>query len=623
MSSADTPAEHFRRVTGAVMRAISEHPELAVTYGADAKLVGENARLPAPSRDVSPREVSALRGKADSMALKLRHHDDGLHSRLGPSAESARTVYDMLEQIRVEAIGANRMKGVAANLTAALNAHCLDKRMDSPADREDIALDEIVGLYVRERLGGVTLPEAALETLESWRPWLEERISTDLATLEENVDDQLKYAQAMSNLLSHLDLLDESDEMSEGEKSDDDDEREDSEEAEGEAEDDDEAEEGEQDGMPDGDPDQASEDDEQEMSEQAQPEMMPGEGDEELEQRVRQRPEGYISNSKAEAAYKAFTTDFDEVVLAEDLCEAEEMARLRLLLDQQLSHLQTVIGKLANRLQRKLMAKQSRSWEFDLEEGMLDAGKLSRIITNPELPLSYKQEKDTSFRDTVVTLLIDNSGSMRGRPITVAAMSADILARTLERCGVKVEILGFTTRAWKGGEAREEWLAGGKQPSPGRLNDLRHIIYKPADAPWRRAHKNLGLMLREGLLKENIDGEALLWAYNRLMARPEQRKILMVVSDGAPVDDSTLSVNPGNYLERHLREVIEWIEMRTPVELTAIGIGHDVTRYYRRAITIMDAEQLGGTVMERLTELFEDSEADAPARRRYYQRGAA
>ena len=317
--------------------------------------------------------------------------------------------------------------------------------------------------------------------------------------------------------------------------------------------------------------------------------------------------------------YRPFTARFDETVGAEELCEPEELDRLRGYLDKQLSHLQGVVARLANRLQRLLLAQQNRAWEFDLEEGLLDPARLSRVIVDPLHPLSFKREKDTDFRDTVVTLLLDNSGSMRGRPITVAATCADILARTLERCGVKVEILGFTTRAWKGGQSREAWLAAGKPPNPGRLNDLRHIVYKAADAPWRRARKNLGLMMREGLLKENIDGEALDWAHKRLLARSETRKILMMISDGAPVDDSTLSVNPGNYLERHLRWVIEDIETRSPVELIAIGIGHDVTRYYRRAVTIVDAEELGGVMTEKLAELFEEHPADdrfRPARRR-------
>jgi cobaltochelatase CobT len=316
----------------------------------------------------------------------------------------------------------------------------------------------------------------------------------------------------------------------------------------------------------------------------------------------------------SDAIYKPFTRAHDEEIKAEDLCDAEELSRLRQQLDQQLQHLQGVVSKLANRLQRRLLAQQTRAWDFDLEEGILDAARLARVVVNPMLALSYKRERDTDFRDTVVTLLIDNSGSMRGRPITVAAMCGDILSRTLERCAVKVEVLGFTTRAWKGGQSRERWVAEGKPRNPGRLNDLRHIIYKAADAPWRRARKNIGLMLREGLLKENIDGEALQWAYKRLLARPEHRRILMVISDGAPVDDSTLSVNPGNYLERHLRDVIREIESRNVVELVAIGIGHDVTRYYRRAVTIVDAEELGGTMMSKLTELFDEDAAAQWAR---------
>jgi cobaltochelatase CobT len=329
----------------------------------------------------------------------------------------------------------------------------------------------------------------------------------------------------------------------------------------------------------------------------------PGDEGEEGAQPV--RPNRPVPDLSPQFDYKPWTTHYDEVVLASDLCDADELARLRGYLDQQLVHLQSAVSKLANRLQRRLMAQQSRSWDFDQDEGMLDAARLARVIVNPTQSLSYKIERETDFRDTVVTLLIDNSGSMRGRPISIAAISADILARTLERCGVKTEILGFTTRAWKGGQARETWLAAGRPPQPGRLNDVRHIIYKRADEPWRRARTALGLMMREGLLKENIDGEALLWAHARLMARPEERRVLMVISDGAPVDDSTLSVNSGSYLERHLRQVIGWIEGKSPVELVAIGIGHDVTRYYSRAVTIMDAEQLGGTIVEQLAALFD------------------
>ena len=318
-------------------------------------------------------------------------------------------------------------------------------------------------------------------------------------------------------------------------------------------------------------------------------------------------------HSDADPGYKVFSTAHDEEIAAEDLAEAQELERLRAYLDQQLEPLKGAVSRLANKLQRRLQAQQNRSWEFDREEGILDAGRLARVVANPTTPLSFKVEKDTEFRDTVVTLLLDNSGSMRGRPISIAAICADVLARTLERCGVKVEILGFTTNAWKGGKAREEWLAQGRPGQPGRLNGLRHIVYKSADAPWRRVRDNLGLMMKEGLLKENIDGEALEWAHRRMLARSEARKILMVISDGAPVDDSTLSVNPANYLEKHLRDVIAMVERRRGVELLAIGIGHDVTRYYQRAVTITDAEQLAGAITEQLAGLF-DSDPRARAR---------
>jgi cobaltochelatase CobT len=313
--------------------------------------------------------------------------------------------------------------------------------------------------------------------------------------------------------------------------------------------------------------------------------------------------------------YKVFTQKYDEIVKAAELCPPDELDQLRALLDKQLENLAGAVARLANKLQRRLMAKQNRSWQFDLEEGLLDTARLTRVVTDPLQALSFKVENDTEFRDTVVTLLIDNSGSMRGRPITIAAICGDILARTLERCGVKVEILGFTTRAWKGGKSREAWLEANRPPNPGRVNDIRHIIYKAADEPWRHARRNLGLMMREGLLKENIDGEALEWARKRLMARPEQRRIMMVISDGAPVDDSTQSVNAGNYLEAHLRQVIEDIETRSPIQLVAVGIGHDVTRYYRRAVTLLDAEELAGALTDELAALF-DEELPAQTRRR-------
>jgi cobaltochelatase CobT len=467
---------------------------------------------------------------------------------------------------------------------------------------------DAVALMVREALTGVEPPPSARMMVDLWRPFIESKIGKTLERLDDELGNQEAFQDVVRQMISDLGLADE--ELA-AEPDTDEESGEDQEEAEGESNGEGEAE-GEARSM-DGageDDDTGAEAEEVEMPyEDGDGDMEPGEGDEDPDAQGKPwRPPEYGHNQGEHFVYGAFTTEYDEIIDAEELCDPDELARLRQQLDQQLGHLQSVISRLANRLQRRLMAKQTRTWEFDLEEGLLDTARLTRVVTSPSHPLSYKIEKDMNFRDTVVTLLIDNSGSMRGRPISVAAMSADILARTLERCGVKVEILGFTTRAWKGGQAREHWLSAGKPANPGRLNDLRHIIYKSADAPWRRARKNLGLMLREGLLKENIDGEALLWAHNRLLARPEQRRILMIVSDGAPVDDSTLSVNAGNFLERHLRQIIEWIETVSPVELLAIGIGHDVTRYYRRAVTIVDAEQLGGTVMDQLAELFDEED---------------
>jgi len=586
---------------------VADEKELQVSYGPETPaLRGHRARLPLPTRDLSPEEVALVRGTADGMALKLRHHDEKLHSRMLPVGGTARAVFDAAEQARVEAIGASRMPGMAANLSAALEERCRTRGFARVSDRSEAPLADAVGLMVRERLTGEKVPESAKKMVEFWRGWIEEKGGRDLNDLINRVGDQQGFARIARRLIKDLDLADDeggelSEDESEGQNHA-------GQEPEGAGEGGDQSEE-EQEAM--GGQDAASEDGAgdaatESQSSQAGEQQMAGAGDEAGRGKRPQFPDSGLGHNSNEPAYKAFTTQFDETVEADDLCDLDELARLRSHLDQQLQHLQTVVGRLANRLQRRLMAKQNRSWEFDLEEGMLDASRLARIIANPTLSLSYKRERETDFRDTVVSLLIDNSGSMRGRPIAVAAMCADILARTLERCAVKVEILGFTTRAWKGGQSREKWLGEGKPGNPGRLNDLRHIVYKNADAPWRRARRSLGLMLREGLLKENIDGEALQWAHNRLLGRPEQRRILMVISDGAPVDDSTLSVNAGNYLDKHLRETIRWIEGRSPVELIAIGIGHDVTRYYKRAVTIVDAEQLGGVMMEKLAELFED-----------------
>ncbi|MFQ5971955.1 MAG: cobaltochelatase subunit CobT [Alphaproteobacteria bacterium] len=603
----DGPVEEFRQVTGAAMRAISRHADLTVVFSPDSPtLRGEEARLPLPSRRLPPEEVSVIRGEADAMALELRYHDKELHRRLAPPSAEARAVYDAVERSRVQAIGARLMTGVSLNLDAALEERCRNHGYARVQERERAPLADAVSLLVREAMTGAPPPPSARHMVDLWRSWLEARIGKTLTEIGKAMEDQEAFAELVHRILADLGL---DDRESTGELEPD--------EREGDASGKEANDAGEQDSEEDaasldglGSQDElAQEADEAEADPDAVADFQAGMGDDDPDLASRPwRPPQDSRNLPPEDLYGAYCTEYDEVVDADSLCDPDELTRLRQLLDQQLGHLHNVISRLANRLQRRLMAKQSRSWEFDLEEGLLDTARLARVVANPLRSLSYKQESDTSFRDTIVTLLIDNSGSMRGRPITVAAMSADILARTLERCGVKVEILGFTTRAWKGGQSRERWLAAGKPANPGRLNDLRHIIYKAAEAPWRRARKSLGLMLREGLLKENIDGEALLWAHERLLWRPEQRRILMVISDGAPVDDSTLSVNPGNYLERHLRETISWIENQSPIELVAIGIGHDVTRYYRRAVTIVDAEQLGGTMMDQLARLFDEDD---------------
>ena len=614
MSQAFSPTEIFKRATASTLRAIAERDDLNVGFGPEPPgLAGNRVKLPNPARDLPAEEAAQLRGAADSLALRLRYHDDAVHSKRAPGSPLARSVFEALEQARVEALGSRRMVGVAANLGAMLDEQYRRQGFERVTERTEGTMAEAVRLLTREALTREPPPPSARRVVDLWRPWLEGKIGKDIAELERNIVDQDTYARVSRRLLQDLDIdlgeIDDSssdDNQGEGEEQD----------SENQADSGESASAGAQPSM-DGDPaDSAEADGEDDGAAEADGEMMPGASDDDPGRpgRPGNQPRGRPDEN---AVYRAFSVAADEVIEADQLCDADELGRLRHLLDQQLQHLQSVVARLANRLQRRLLAKQTRAWEFDLEEGILDAARLARVVANPVLPLAYKRERETDFRDTVVSLLIVNSGSMRGRPITVAAMSADILARTLERCGVKVEILGFTTRAWKGGQARERWIAAGKPPNPGRLNDLRHIVYKPADAPWRRARKNLGLMLREGILKENIDGEALMWAHNRLLGRPEERRILMVISDGAPVDDSTLSVNPGNYLEKHLREVIREIERIGSVELTAIGIGHDVTRYYRRAVTIVDAEQLGGVMLERLAELFdEDRGVDTRVRSR-------
>ena len=601
----ESPLERFKLALTGAARAIGHDPEAEVAWTADAPAMqGKSLRVPMPGRALPADQAREARGFADSFALKLRHHDEALHRRLMPAEPGARAAYDAIERVRYEALGENNYAGMRGNLATATDLRTRADPISRATQADEVPLETAVALLLREQLTGQPVPDAARGGVELLREFIESRTGDDFERLALTLDDQRAFQSLSLDLLRHLSLVEAEPLDEQG---------------------DDEG--GEEEPGPD---DTDGDDDDNDRGDELRQEQVAGdsgegEGDEETTEEVEQdadMKDGEPGDDGEEGMlpvranrpwtdlpdtfdYKVFTEEFDEVVEATELCDYEELDRLRAYLDSQLTGLQGVVTRLANRLQRRLMAQQNRSWDFDQEEGLLDAARLARVVVSPGHSLSYKVERDQEFKDTVVTLLIDNSGSMRGRPISIAAISADIMARTLERCGVKVEILGFTTRAWKGGQSREKWLASGKPAQPGRLNDLRHIIYKKADEPMRRARKSLGLMMREGLLKENIDGEALIWAHNRLLGRPEDRRILMVISDGAPVDDSTLSVNSAGYLETHLRKVIEWIEKQSPVQLVAIGIGHDVTRYYKRAVTIMDVEQLGGTIIEQLAGLFE------------------
>jgi len=620
----DSPTDAFKQALAETARTIAGEPELEVSYTADPSgVVGRKMRLPQVSRRMPAREVALARGQADAMALRMRNHDAGTHSRRMPQGDGAREVYEALETARCEMVGAQAMPGVARNLDAVLKERGERANWATLTDAENAPLGTACALALRKATTDLPLPDAAQSLLDLFEERFDGKAGETVAALLDSLGDQDEFARRAWQLIDDMGLGEELGPSPEELENDDSLDEQDDQQEDPEASEDGETAESD---APDDSPPESSDDDQ--SSDQSTTDttavVSDQESDDEAETDEQQRREGdpppysppTIPDSDASPDYRIFNRENDEEIKAEDLCDAEELTRLRAFLDQQVAPLKGAVGRLANRLQRKLLAQQNRSWEFDLEEGMLDAGRLARVIANPTTPLSFKVEKDTDFRDTVVTILLDNSGSMRGRPITIAAISADVLARTLERCRVKTEILGFTTKAWKGGTARQKWIEGGRPSAPGRLNDLRHIIYKGADAPWRRVRANLGLMLREGLLKENIDGEALEWAYKRLLARPEQRRILMVISDGAPVDDSTLSANPSHYLEKHLRDVIRMVESQKRVELVAIGIGHDVTRYYRRAVTITDAEQLGGAITDQLADLFDTNDGTPKARRR-------
>ena len=601
-----TPLDRFKQALTGASRALAHEAEVEVAWSADSPAqAGKNFRVPLPGRNLPREQAIEARGFADSFALRLRHHDEGLHGKGAPPEPIARACYDAIEQVRYEAIGATRYAGIRDNLNSAVAMRTATDPIVRADEAKDVPLPSALSLMLREALTGEPVPERARKAVDLVREDILAKIGTDMDGLVEVLDDQRAFQDLTLDILRDLDLTlpdtpeptdaeDGEDEEGESPEDQDDTDEEDEGAAEPQASD---ARSDVTDGEAEGDADQEVEGEQQ---------MSDGEPEDDGEEGMQPvRPNRPWTDFPDTFEYTAYTEKFDEEIEAAELCDLDELERLRTYLDSQLAGLQGVVTRLANRLQRRLMAQQNRSWDFDQEEGMLDAARLTRVVVSPGHALSYKIERDTEFKDTVVTLLIDNSGSMRGRPISIAAISADILARTLERCGVKTEILGFTTRAWKGGQSREAWLADGRPANPGRLNDLRHILYKKADEPWRRARRNLGLMMREGLLKENIDGEALLWAHDRLLRRPEDRRILMVISDGAPVDDSTLSVNQAGFLESHLRKVIDWIEKQSPVQLAAIGIGHDVTRYYKRSVTIMDVEQLGGTIIEQLADLFE------------------
>ena len=616
MQNNDKPADPFKKALAEATKVMADDAELSVTYSVDPPgATRDSIRLPQVSRRLTAQEVRLARGTADALALRHKFHDASTFDRYVPQGQMARDIYDAMETARCEAVGARAMPGTHTNIDAKIENEALRQGFGDIREASQAPLATAAGYLVRHLATGRDLPPDAANVMNLWRDFIEGQTGGSLGTIEEILADQAEFAKFTRKIIRDLGYGDQLGDDPDFEDED--------------AEDQADADEDQDD-----QPDSTGEDDDAEEQDDANPEQsqdkqqdastaqvsMDDMADSDMGEEM-ELPEGEAPLeppapqpvSDADPQYMVYRTEFDEEIRAEDLAEPQELERLRAYLDQQLEPLKGAVSRLANKLQRRLQAQQNRSWEFDLEEGTLDAGRLARVIANPTTPLSFKVEKDTEFRDTCVTLLLDNSGSMRGRPISIAAICADVLARTLERCSVKVEILGFTTRAWKGGQSREEWLAEGRPQGPGRLNDLRHIIYKSADAPWRRARPNLGLMMKEGLLKENIDGEALEWAHRRMTVRHESRKILMVISDGAPVDDSTLSVNPANYLEKHLRDVIAMVEKRRQVELLAIGIGHDVTRYYDRAVTITDVEQLAGAMTEQLAALFE---SDARARAR-------
>lgn len=565
----DKNLEYFKHATEATAKALSNDNELEIIFGSNsASITGKTINLPSP--DV--KDLNYIRGLSDTLTFKLRYQDNVLYNRLAPTEANALDIYKALEDARIEAMGTKDYIGCAKNIEHVL-LH--------DAQKAEPNIKDAIRFFAREVFTERKTPQSI--NLTSYKFDKE-----DFIDLKNSIDNQEEFAKLTYNIIEKMDLpvsTKEDEEKAQAKK--------------------DNKESNEEQNKQEQQGGQTEQTDDTQQEENTTSEGSTDDAEEE-EKEAGEQPQLSPNdiNSELYKDYKIYTTRFDEIVKAENLCNPQELKQLRKMLDKQLTQLQNTITRLANLLQRKLLAQQKRSWNFEMEEGLLDASRLSSIIVNPTTPPSYKQEKESNFKDTVVTILVDNSGSMRGRPIAITALATDILAHTLEKCGVKVEILGFTTRAWKGGKSRAQWISDGKPDNPGRLNDLRHIIYKDANSLWRRTRDNLGLMLREGLLKENIDSEALIWATKRLLTYPEQRRILMVISDGAPVDDSTLSTNSGQYLENHLRHTIRWIESKTDIQLTAIGIGHDVSKYYKRAVTITDVTELGGTITNQLAELF-------------------
>ncbi|MEO1419540.1 MAG: cobaltochelatase subunit CobT [Pseudomonadota bacterium] len=605
--ASDNPADPFKKALAEATKVLADDPELSVTYSVDPPgMSNDGVRLPQVSRRMTKEEVLLARGTADAYAMRRRHHDEGTFNRYVPQGQMARDLYEAMENARCEAMGAREMPGSLSNIDAKIANEAERRGYGDITQASEAPLATAAGYLIRNLATGRELPEGAQNVLDLWRDFIENQAGGTLDALEETLSDQAAFAKFARQVIDDLGYGDQlGDDPDQDQEAEDEGEQNTEEEENPDSQGDSDQEDDQMDASPEQSQDEQQDASEAQVSMDDMADAEMGEETELPDGEAPLEPPPPMPTSEADPNYVVFSEDWDEEIAAEDLAEPAELERLRAYLDQQLEPLKGAVSRLANKLQRRLQAQQNRSWEFDREEGILDAGRLARVVANPTTPLSFKVEKDTEFRDTVVTLLLDNSGSMRGRPISIAAICADVLARTLERCQVKVEILGFTTRAWKGGQAREKWLGDGRPKQPGRLNDLRHIIYKPADAPWRRTRDNLGLMMKEGLLKENIDGEALEWAHRRMAGRGEARKILMVISDGAPVDDSTLSVNAANYLEKHLRDVIAMVERRKMVELIAIGIGHDVTRYYDRAVTITDVEQLAGAMTEQLASLFD------------------